>query len=153
MYFYKNVYVAVDGSKQSDSAFEKALSVCKRNLGASLKAIHIIDKGYRMQVAKLANDGAVNDIERRSTELEARYKEKAQAENIPFEMRVKEGSPSAVLIKEISGLTEDDLIMCGSSSLGTIGRLLLGSVSTNIMNHAICDVLVVRTPGHLQEIE
>ncbi len=37
-----------------------------------------------------------------------------------------------------------DLIVTGAKGLGAIGRLLLGSVSTRIVQHASCSVLVVR---------
>ncbi len=38
-----------------------------------------------------------------------------------------------------------DLIVIGSHSQGVIGRLLLGSVATDVVHHAHCPVLVVRT--------
>jgi nucleotide-binding universal stress UspA family protein len=37
-----------------------------------------------------------------------------------------------------------DLIVTGAKGLGAIGRLLLGSVSTRIVQHSDCSVLVVR---------
>jgi nucleotide-binding universal stress UspA family protein len=37
-----------------------------------------------------------------------------------------------------------DLIIVGTRGLNTAQRLLLGSVSTKVMHHAPCDVLVVR---------
>ena len=61
-------------------------------------------------------------------------------------MKVKEGSPSGRLLKEIKALKEDDLVICGTSNLGRIGRLLLGTVSTKIVQYSSCEVLVVRTP-------
>lgn len=37
-----------------------------------------------------------------------------------------------------------DLIVTGAKGLGAIGRVLLGSVSTRVVHHAACSVLVVR---------
>ena len=37
-----------------------------------------------------------------------------------------------------------DLIICGRSDKSSLNRFLLGSVSSNIMNYATCDVLMVR---------
>jgi nucleotide-binding universal stress UspA family protein len=37
-----------------------------------------------------------------------------------------------------------DLIVTGAKGLGAIGRVLLGSVSTRVVQHADCSVLVVR---------
>ena len=37
-----------------------------------------------------------------------------------------------------------ELIVIGARALGTVGRLVLGSVSTRVMHEADCDVLVVK---------
>ena len=37
-----------------------------------------------------------------------------------------------------------DLIVIGTRGLNAAQRLILGSVSTNVVHHAHCDVLVVR---------
>jgi nucleotide-binding universal stress UspA family protein len=37
-----------------------------------------------------------------------------------------------------------DLIVMGAKGLGAIDRFLLGSVSTRVVQHANCSVLVVR---------
>jgi nucleotide-binding universal stress UspA family protein len=39
---------------------------------------------------------------------------------------------------------EADLIVTGATGLGAVGRFLLGSVSTRVVQHAACSVLVVR---------
>jgi nucleotide-binding universal stress UspA family protein len=37
-----------------------------------------------------------------------------------------------------------ELIVIGARALGTVGRLVLGSVSTKVMHEADCDVLIVK---------
>ena len=37
-----------------------------------------------------------------------------------------------------------ELIVIGARSLGTVKRLVLGSVSTKVMHDANCDVLIVK---------
>lgn len=39
---------------------------------------------------------------------------------------------------------EPELIVMGARSLGTVGRLMLGSVSTKVMHDSDCDVLIVK---------
>ena len=53
------------------------------------------------------------------------------------------GDPADVLVQE----AEDggaDLIVVGTRGLNTAERWLMGSVSTKVVHHAPCDVLVVR---------
>ena len=40
--------------------------------------------------------------------------------------------------------SDADLIIIGTRGLSVAKRMLLGSVSTNVVHHAPCDVLVVR---------
>lgn len=59
------------------------------------------------------------------------------------EQSSKLGNPA----DEILNIAEErhaDLIVTGAKGLGAIGRFLLGSVSTRVVQHATCSVLVVR---------
>ena len=40
---YKNMVVAVDGSKEAEYAFRKSIDVARRNVGATLNIVNIID--------------------------------------------------------------------------------------------------------------
>ena len=146
MHFYKRIFVAVDGSRESNYAFEKAMTISKRNPGSMLTAIHVLDKTYKMGISEVVDHTYLNESLEFSERLIEFYTEKAEAEGIECEIKLKEGSPSSALLQEFKNLKEDDLVICGSSNLGRIGRLLLGSVSNNIVNYSSCDVLVVRTP-------
>jgi nucleotide-binding universal stress UspA family protein len=53
------------------------------------------------------------------------------------------GDPASVLVEEARNW-EADLIVVGTRGLGPGERIMLGSVSTKVVHHAPCDVLVVR---------
>jgi nucleotide-binding universal stress UspA family protein len=53
------------------------------------------------------------------------------------------GNPADEVLKAADA-HEADLIMTGAKGLGAVGRFLMGSVSTRIVQHARCSVLVVR---------
>lgn len=57
------------------------------------------------------------------------------------------GQPAAVLLEEADGA---DQLVVGSRGLGGVSRLLVGSVSSQVVNHAHCPVTVVPAPppGH-----
>jgi nucleotide-binding universal stress UspA family protein len=54
------------------------------------------------------------------------------------------GNPAKTLLKTIE-VWKPDLVVIGSNGRSTAERLLLGSVSTEIVHHAPCSVRVVRT--------
>ena len=55
----------------------------------------------------------------------------------------KLGNPADEILN-IAQERKADLIVTGAKGLGAIGRFLLGSVSTRVVQHATCSVLVVR---------
>jgi nucleotide-binding universal stress UspA family protein len=57
----------------------------------------------------------------------------------------EEGSPVDEILAQVRS-HGSDLLVVGSRGLSTAERLLLGSVSTGLVNHAPCPVLVVRLP-------
>jgi nucleotide-binding universal stress UspA family protein len=54
-----------------------------------------------------------------------------------------EGQPAAILLEEAK---DAGLIVVGSRGLGGFARLLMGSVSQQVVHHASCPVVVVRAP-------
>jgi nucleotide-binding universal stress UspA family protein len=63
---------------------------------------------------------------------------------IPATPRVQSGDPANEIITAAESFGAD-LIVTGSRGLGTLDRLLLGSVARNVLIHARCSVLIVRT--------
>jgi nucleotide-binding universal stress UspA family protein len=61
-----------------------------------------------------------------------------------LDIDVVSGHPAKTLIDRSEGAT---LLVVGSRGAGGFSRLLLGSVSTAVVHHAKCPVVVVPTPG------
>ena len=59
---------------------------------------------------------------------------------------VVEGEAKQVILDEADRI-DPDLIVLGSRGYGTFQRLLLGSVSNAVAQHAKCSVLIVRSPA------
>ncbi|NNU83291.1 universal stress protein [Geobacillus sp. BMUD] len=142
---YQTIVVAVDGSKEAEWALKKAIQIAKRN-GAKLILSHIIDvRGF---TTVQAHDYILAErSEQYANELLERYKNEVIAAGLnDVETDIEFGSPKAKIAKEVAPKYKADLIICGATGLNTVERLLIGSVSENIVRHAECDVLVVRTP-------
>lgn len=59
------------------------------------------------------------------------------------DLSVALGSPAPEILR-CADATDTDLLVVGARGLGTMSRLLLGSVSESVLRHASCPVLVVR---------
>ena len=141
---YKQILVAVDGSKESEWAFKKAVAIADRN-EATLNLINIIDT--RSYAAVEAYDRSIAErAQKFAEELLNDYKveaEKAGVRNV--NVIVEYGSPKTMISRDLSKKLQADLIICGATGLNAVERFLIGSVSENIVRSAKCDVLVVRT--------
>jgi nucleotide-binding universal stress UspA family protein len=134
------IVVGFDGSEHSRKALERAADLAN---GATLAVVCAAD------VARLMRDpaGGVSpvepaDAEARTTALaEARqYLEGRGVEGVYIEGT---GHPADVLVEEAEE-SGADMIVVGTRGLNAAKRLVLGSVSTTVVHHAPCDVLVVR---------
>ena len=143
MYTYKRILVAVDGSKEADLAFRKAIEICKRNK-AELVIAHIIDT--RAYATMEAYDIRMTEnAEKFAADMLANYREVANSSNIyTVETVIEYGSPKVRIAKDVAKEKEIDLIICGATGLNAVERLFIGSVSEHIVRNAKCDVLVVR---------
>lgn len=81
-------------------------------------------------------------------DLQATLQAAAAPLNAPgrlIDTRVVRGRPASALLEEAKAL-QPDLIVIGSRGHGPLATVLLGSVSTEIVDHAPCPVLVARRP-------
>lgn len=141
---FNKILVAVDGSKCSDYALEKALALAKL-LQAKLTVVHVVPKmpPYGTEVAAadtpyrefLIDQGrkVLNYALARVSELE-----------VKAEGRLLEGSPA----EEVIRLAEEecyDLVVVGSRGAG-VTRAELGSVSERVVRYSPAPVLVNKCP-------
>jgi nucleotide-binding universal stress UspA family protein len=136
----KRIVVGFDGSDASRKALERAADIAN---GAVVAVVCSAD------VSRLIRDpsGGVSAID--PADEEARSAALADARKY-LEGRGVEGAyvegtgnPADVIIQEAEE-SGADLIVVGTRGLHATKRLFFGSVSTNIVHHAPCDVLVVR---------
>ena len=145
---YKQIIVAVDGSKESEWAFKKAVAIADRN-DATLNLVNIIDT--RSYASVEAYDRSIAESAQKSAEeLLNKYKAEAvQAGVQNVNVIVEYGSPKTMISKDLPKKLGADLIICGATGLNGVERFVMGSVSENIVRSAKCDVLVIRKPEQL----
>ncbi len=141
---YKQILVAVDGSKEAEYAFKKSVAIAARN-NATLHLINIIDT--RSFAAIEAYDRSIAERAQAFAEdLLNGYKAEAVAGGVQnVNIIIEYGSPKTMISKDIANKVEADLIICGATGLNAMERFLIGSVSEYIVRSSACDVLVIRT--------
>ncbi|WP_144547920.1 universal stress protein [Bacillus sp. X1(2014)] len=141
---YRNILVAIDGSKEADWAFKKGIEMAKRN-DATLLLVHVIDT--RTFALIEAYDTVIGvRAEELAKEMLENYRKQAEdagLTNVQYE--IDYGSPKIRIPRDLAKKHEVDLIICGATGLNVVERFFIGSVSEHITRYAHCDVLVIRT--------
>jgi nucleotide-binding universal stress UspA family protein len=139
----KRILVATDGSPAARAAVGEALALARR-LGAEVvfvsvrHAIPIIGDPYYQSLLTRQLQECRDALE---SALAA-----ARDAGVPADTDVLEGAPpEAILAAAVA--QRADLVVVGSRGRGTLGKLLLGSTSQALVEHAEVPVLVVREPG------
>jgi nucleotide-binding universal stress UspA family protein len=134
------VGVAVDGGDESGPALESAIAVAER-LHATLTVFGVLTPtptGYGTMAG-----AAMGDLMRSQREHFASALEDAAdrvPRSLPVEILRSEGRPAA---KIAEASTQFDLLFVGSRAYGPLGRVLLGSVSSELMRTAACPLVVI----------
>lgn len=147
---YKNILVGIDGSKGSEVALINALNIAKRN-DAHLDVLWVLD----MNSLEYGNAGITLDGERIYQEEQEceRYvndlkehliKEGLKEDQISVHLRF--GNPKTVIVEDFQPEYHNDLIIVGETGRNFFKRVVVGSVTSYVMQTAKCDVLIARTP-------
>lgn len=137
----RRLLLATDLGEASAAATEQAFDLAA-SLGASLLAVSVIDPralalpGGRFRARV---DQVRERLERDAQELVAR----GRRAGIDVSFLVWTGDPGDQIVAAAEA-EHVDMIVVGSHGRGTVGRLLLGSVSEHVVRNAACPVLVVR---------
>lgn len=131
------IVVGFDGSEHSRKALERAVEIANGATVAVVSAAHV--EGFL--------GGGISPIDPAEAQARAQalreareYVESRGVEGVFIEGN---GNPADVLVEEAQE-SGADLIVVGTRGRNAARRVVLGSVSTNVVHHAPCDVLVVR---------
>lgn len=136
MSFHK-ILVAVDASPQASRVFEQALETAKKE-SASLMVFHCAELG-----AKLTYPSEIQSKTEQAQDLLQIYQQKAKEQGIAIEFNHRTGNP-ATSICDVARSWGADLIVIGRRGFKGLTAVLLGSVSSYVVNNAPCSVLVIQ---------
>lgn len=132
-----NILVAYDGSESARRALEQAASMVN---GGKLSVLSVAEV---LQQFGRAGAIALPEIEDERKQDLSEAMGILQQRGVQAQAVVRRGDPAAVILDEAER-EGADLIVIGTRGLNGARRWLLGSVSTHVMHHAPCNVLVVR---------
>lgn len=147
----KRILVSTDGSENAKRAVMAASSLAKQT-GAELLIVHVVSEAIPAQYSPIGINSPASDytdyfktIEQEGLKLVNQAVQNAKGEGINARGEVLRTISSTVeSIVEASEKENVDLIVVGTRGLGGFKKLLLGSVSSGIVSHAHCSVLIVR---------
>ena len=155
---FKKLLVALDGSENSVRASQAALELAEK-LKAELVVLHAIippTSYYRTTIASPTGmslpapsqheiDAYYAYARKVATSIVGEVESKAKRQGIHIKTEIPEAVTSVVeTIINHAAKENVDLVVVGTRGLGGFKKLLLGSVSTGVVSHAHCPVLVVR---------
>jgi len=130
----RRILLAYDGGEPARRALQTAADLAL-TLGASLSVVSVVPTG-----GGRAATGSPDDVAEHSRELQEAKRLLAER-GIEAELLEPTGDP-APTIERIADEGEFDTIVLGSRGLGTIGRMLKGSISDHVVSHAHATVVV-----------
>jgi nucleotide-binding universal stress UspA family protein len=151
----KRIVVAVDGSVHSEKALDYAIRLAKA-FGAEVQIVHairhvditktIVSQTFSSKAA-LTADELYEGLEREATRWMEKFERRARSAGVAQVTRrilAEVGKSEVQMIAEHADGVKADMIVVGSRGLGTFKRIVLGSVASGVVSHALCPVFVAR---------
>lgn len=137
----RRVLLATDLSPITELATDWAFELAHRN-DATLLIVSVIDP-RELRLPGGAFRMRVDQVRERREAVAQRLVQRGLAVGVPVTFLVWTGEPGESIV-EAAEAEDADVVLVGAHSRGTLGRLLMGSVSEHVARHAPCPVLIVR---------
>jgi nucleotide-binding universal stress UspA family protein len=154
---FQKILVPLDRSPQAHEVLATALNIAQAN-HSQLMLFHALDWDFHLGLGsfdalEMETDlsGAFakfqqSQVDEKLSEIRhwlKGYVNQAATQSIPVESRCALGHPGP-LIRDLAEEWKSDLIVLGRRGLGGVAEMLLGSVSSYVLHHVPCSVLVVQ---------
>ncbi len=138
-----HILVPLDGSKLSETALDQAKNLV--TAGGKITLLRVVEAG--VLVAKLQQrtddpDKLDKHARRAAKEYLLGFASELSKEGKQAEIEVREGKPADVIVKAAQELSADAIVISTHGRTG-ISRLVVGSVTQDVINTATCLIIVV----------
>lgn len=128
---YQNILLPVDGSQQSIDAFKTGIRQAK------------IWSSNVFLVQVLSDENIGFDIKERLSFLDA-LEAYANREGVTLYKEIIYGEPRTQIAENLVDRWGIDLIIIGATGKGRLAKMLIGSVTSYVVQHAKCDIIISR---------
>ncbi len=138
---YKKILLAVDGSDHSIQAAEDAVKLHDLIPESVIDVVFVADYEKSKYDILHAHDKEKLDLDRRKQLLP--IEQLLTAHHVNHHYHLLHGKPGETIVT-FQKQGHYDLIILGSSGLGALKEMVMGSVSKYVVKHATCPVLVIK---------
>jgi nucleotide-binding universal stress UspA family protein len=138
------IVVGVDGSPNSDRALDWAMRhSAALNEPLTVLTVHEVPKSYwgHIPVAGAADEVAAKK-ERQAADEMTQVAASRLGDAAPTNVNVR-ASIGFVIEELVEASRDADMVVVGARGVGGFARLLVGSVSSQLVQHAMCPVVIV----------
>ena len=137
------ILAAIDQSDYASLVLKKAFELADKQ-DAELTALTVTNVSFTNLYVGETPTNILEKLREGVQETVKRIEAQADAAKAKLKIVVEESPSPADAIVKYAEKNDIDLIVIGSKGAGAIERFLIGSVSSQVVTHAPCSVLVVK---------
>ena len=140
---FTKILVPVDGSDNSYKALEAAL-VLSEKLGSNISVVNVMEQ---VPITHIESEKLLSELleayKKENQEILSKCSDIADQKGITIKTVLLQGNPAPVIL-DYSKKENFDLVIMGSRGMGKFKELILGSVSSKIVHHSPCAIMIIR---------
>jgi nucleotide-binding universal stress UspA family protein len=140
---FTKILVPVDGSDNSYRALEAAL-VLSEKLGSNISVVNVMEQ---VPITHIESEKLLSELleayKKENQEILSKCSDIARQKGIAIKTVLLQGNPAPVIL-DYSKKENFDLVIMGSRGMGKFKELIIGSVSSKIVHHSPCAIMIIR---------
>jgi len=140
---FTKILVPVDGSDNSYKALEAAL-ILSEKLGSNISVVNVMEQ---VPITHIESEKLLSELleayKKENQEILSKCSHIAHQKGITIKTVLLQGNPAPVIL-DYSKKENFDLVIMGSRGMGKFKELILGSVSSKIVHHSPCAIMIIR---------
>ena len=138
----KKILVAHDGSKISNKALKMAVEIALR-FEAELYVLSVVPELYLTELTDFDRQRIVKALTEETHKTMDKVRRSLASHSVEHKTLVRQGDPAEVILDTAKKM-KINLIVTGSHGRHGATKFFLGSVSSKVLEHSHCPVLVVK---------